>query len=253
MRNTTTAADSLNARRTNPDAPGPALILLHGAAGSAAVWPRALLELPGTHTVAIDLPGHGRSPQPGRRSVRQYADSVAQFLRDEALSEVIIAGHSMGGAVALELARRQLPGVRGLILLSSSGRLRVGGPLFAALSDDFAQAATLLAGLSFAAEAPDELRQAAVAEIIDCGTLVTTGDFLACNHFDLTAELPNIALPTLVISGTADQMVPLRYSAATAAALPNATLRPIEGAGHFVMREAPDEVALLVKSFVRLN
>lgn len=81
--------------------------------------------------------------------------------------------------------------------------------------------------------------------------MTMTGDLLACNAFDRRAALPDITLPVLVISGTADRMVPHRHSAATAAALPQATLATVEGAGHFVMQETPAEAGRLMAAFHR--
>ncbi|MBP6788450.1 MAG: alpha/beta fold hydrolase, partial [Candidatus Promineofilum sp.] len=79
-----------------PDAAGPALLLLHGAGGSHLVWPGALRRLAGTRVLALDLPGHGRSAPPGRRAIAHYTAAVADFIAAVGLPEVVIAGHSMG-------------------------------------------------------------------------------------------------------------------------------------------------------------
>ena len=63
-----------------PDAAGPALLLLHGAGGSHLVWPGALRRLARTRVVALDLPGHGRSAPPGRRTIAHYTATVADFI-----------------------------------------------------------------------------------------------------------------------------------------------------------------------------
>ncbi len=228
----------------------PTLLLIHGAGGASTVWPDVLLGLKTCQTVLLDLPGHGRSPQPGRRTISHYADAVTRFIDSQSLSNVLIGGHSMGGAVALELARRELPNLRGLVLIGSSSRLRVGLPLFATLSNDFNQAADMISEWSFAKDAPPGLRQQATESMRVCGSLVTTGDFLACNHFDVTADLEQMALPALIISGTADRMVPHRHSAKTAAAMPQATFQALEGVGHYPMQEKSATVARLIEAFV---
>jgi pimeloyl-ACP methyl ester carboxylesterase len=228
----------------------PTLVLLHGAGGSAMVWPPELLSLPGVNVAALDLPGHGGAPRPGRRTVRQYATAVAETVSASGLSSLVLVGHSMGGAIALELAAAGLPGLRGLVLLGTSGRLRVGQPLFEALSDDFSAATTRISELSFGPGTPPALRQAAAEELRRCGSMTLTGDFLACNGFDRRAALPTLEMPTLVISGSADRMVPPRHSEATAAALPQGAFSLIEGVGHFVMQEAPALVGEQVAKFV---
>jgi pimeloyl-ACP methyl ester carboxylesterase len=156
----------------------------------------------------------------------------------------------MGGAIALELAAVGLPGLRGLALLGTSGRLRVGRPLFEAFSDDFGAATTLISELSFGPAAPHALRQAAAEGLRRCGSLTVTGDFLACNGFDRRATLSTLDVTALVISGSADRMVPPHHSEAMAAALPRGTFSLIEGVGHFVMQEAPLPIVELVGQFV---
>lgn len=237
-------------RTTQPDS-GTTLLLLHGAGGSRAVWPREMLDLPETTTIALDLPGHGRSPLPGRRTIGQYADTVAAFVTVQGLQDVVLAGHSMGGAIALDLARRKMPSLRGLVLLGAASRMRVGTKLFALLGTDYAQVVEFISNLCFAVESPALLRQMCADELLACDPLVTTGDFMACHHFDVTADLGGIDLPILVVSGSEDRMVPARYSAAMVAALPAATFHAIEGAGHFVMQEKSGEVVGLLGDFLR--
>lgn len=227
------------------------MLLIHGAGSSAAAWPADVLALPGIRTVAVDLPGHGQSPRPGRRTIRHYAAAVAAFVASMDVDEVIVVGHSMGGAIALELAVGGWAWLRGLVLLGSSSRLPVAPSLFATISRDFAEAAATISELSYGPDAPAAWREATAATMLACGAVTTTGDLLACNAFNRTAALPDLALPALVISGSADRMVPNRHSAATASALPNATLETIDGAGHFVMQEAPEDVARLLAAFHR--
>ncbi|MEZ4516884.1 MAG: alpha/beta hydrolase [Chloroflexota bacterium] len=241
----------LYTRQSGASNEGAALVLLHGAGASGVVWPDALFNLPGIQTMALDLPGHGQSPPPGRRTVSHYVDAVAGYLGHMASTEFVVAGHSMGGAIALELASRNLPGLRGVVLLGSSNRMPVSSSLFALLSEDYEQAVSLVTHLSFSADAATESRELAANTMRQCGQWITTGDFIACNQYDMTAELPHLPLPILVISGTADRMIPHRFSAATAEALPKARLVSIEGAGHYVMLEAPDAVAGSIAEFIQ--
>ena len=232
-----------------PDAAGPVLLLLHGAGGSHLVWPGALRRLARTRVVALDLPGHGRSAPPGRRTIAHYTATVADFIAAVGLSEVVIAGHSMGGAVALTLAVQPPPALRGLVLLGVGPQMRVGETLLGGGLSDFDAAAGFIVEYGFAA-APDELRRKTRQAILETGATTTFGDFLACSRFDVRAQLAGIHLPALVIGGTEDRLVPPRQGDALAAGLPHARRAHVAGAGHFIMLERPAETAALIAGFL---
>jgi len=232
-----------------PDASGPALLLLHGAAGSHLVWPGALRRLAGTRVLALDLPGHGRSAPPGRRAIAHYAAVVSDFIAALALPEVVIAGHSMGGAIALTVALEPPAALRGLVLLSTAPRLRVNDTLLGGGLADLTAVANFIVDYGFAA-APDELRGKTRQAILDTGATTTFGDFLACSRFDARAQLAGLHLPALVIGGSEDRLVTPRQTDALAEGLPHARRARLDGAGHFVMLERPDETAALVAGFL---
>lgn len=81
---------------------GPLLVLLHGMGGNLGVWSRLLPLLPGRRWVALDLPGHGRSPVPPSYSYFGCAESIAAALAND--DDVVVLGHSLGGAIGLALA-----------------------------------------------------------------------------------------------------------------------------------------------------
>src|SRR5512138_3800323 len=82
---------------------GPPLVLVHGAGGSQRHWAEEVRALPGRRVIALDLPGHGRSPGPAPGTVAGLARSVLGLLDALGLETAVVAGHSMGGAVALTL------------------------------------------------------------------------------------------------------------------------------------------------------
>ena len=79
---------------------GPALLLVHGAGGSHLDWPAEIQRLPGRQVYNLDLPGHGRSPGDGRDSLAAYAADIITFVETLGLPQVVVVGHSMGGALA---------------------------------------------------------------------------------------------------------------------------------------------------------
>jgi pimeloyl-ACP methyl ester carboxylesterase len=243
-----------NARRLfytdqQPDAPGPALLLLHGAGGSHLAWPGALRRLAGRRVLALDLPGHGRSDPPGCRTMAHYAATVSAFIAAVGAPEIVLAGHSMGGAITLTVALRPPAALRGLVLMSVGPRMRVNDALMGGLLADFEAAAGFIVDYGFSA-APDELRHKTRQGLLATGVTTTFGDFLACSRFDARAQLAGIALPALVIGGDDDRLTPPRQMDALAEGLPHARRAHVGGAGHFVMLERPDEVAALVAGFL---
>src|SRR5207302_123526 len=113
-------------------AAGPTILLIHGSGVSAGYWVDQLLGLGrALRVVAIDLPGHGASDPIEGASVERYAEATAHFLELLGAGPVIVAGHSLGGAVAIALAARHMDltdqaprlGVPTLLLCGSRDRL----------------------------------------------------------------------------------------------------------------------------------
>ena len=102
---------------------GPPVVLVHGLGASSTAWHYQLDALAGSHRVfAIDLPGHGRTPLPRDAAGGALAaEVVTAFLEQVAGAPAALAGHSMGGAVALLAALRRPDLVRSLALVSSAG------------------------------------------------------------------------------------------------------------------------------------
>jgi pimeloyl-ACP methyl ester carboxylesterase len=105
---------------------GPEILLLHGAGGSEHTFDALLPCLPFGALVPA-LPGRSGSEGPPLRSAADAARWIAEFLQVVDLPQFVAVGHSLGGAVALELglAAASLPALKGLALLSTGARLRV--------------------------------------------------------------------------------------------------------------------------------
>src|SRR5512136_3354839 len=85
-------------------ADGVPVLLIHGAGENHLVWPIGLRRLPGTIVYAIDLPGHGKSTGTGRSTIADYAEWLRSFLAALPVPAAVFIGHSMGGAIAQQLA-----------------------------------------------------------------------------------------------------------------------------------------------------
>lgn len=229
-----------------------ALVMIHGAGGSHLSWPPQLRRLPGFHTYALDLPGHGKSSGEGFASVLDYTRSVQEWMDGTGLSNAVIAGHSMGSAVALTLARAHPDRVAGLVLIGAGGRLRVHPDLLrmSGQEQEFQAVVSLVTRWSYAAQTPPALVELASRRLSEVDPLVLHRDFLACDWFDLLDNLEEIDRPALVICGVEDQLTPLKYAQYLVTHLPKARLAKVEGAGHMVMLEKPAETAEAMVEFL---
>lgn len=234
-----------------PTAGRPNLVLLHGAGGSHLVWPRALRQLPFTDVIALDLPGHGRSDPPGATSVRDYAAAVGALVTALGPDRVVLLGHSLGGAVALNVALQPPANLSGLVLLATGARLLVSEQLLAWSNADIERAADFIVSYGYSTAAPPHLAEPSRQELIACGPATLSGDLIACQEYDIRPSLGGIATPALVIGGSVDKLVPPALTAELASGLPRAAYAVLDGAGHYLMLEQPEEVARLVTDFLR--
>lgn len=233
-------------------------VFVHGAGADAGRFRRLGERV--KNRVAIDLPGHGEAEGPALEHVADMAAAVARLLSREGWEAPILVGHSMGGAVALALALdlreaaaersvrpapQSRPAVAGLGLLGTALRLRVAPAISEALAagrlpDPFL---TFLYGKGAQPEDVD-LEAESLTRAVRSGVLRT--DMQACDAFDVVGRTGEVRLPATVVTGTQDRMTPpvqARQLADWFADPGLVDLRLIEGSGHYVMLENPDETA----------
>ncbi|MCZ7570521.1 MAG: alpha/beta hydrolase [Ardenticatenaceae bacterium] len=233
---------------------GPTLLFVHGAGGTWRHWGLQVRDLEGAYRLAPDLPGHGRSAGPGRQTVEAYTEVMMALIRTLDLTEVTVIGHSMGGAIALTMARQAPETVARLGLVGTGARLRVRSDFLAGLlAADPAPVIRQIALASYHPGAPEAQIAQTARELAATDPRVYHGDFSACDAFDLMDRLEAIAQPALVLTGTEDRMTPPKYAHYLAERLPNATLRLVPDAGHMVMLEQPAAVAEALRQFLSLH
>lgn len=269
---------------------GPPVVLLHGITLGAAVWPYQMARLPGlgVRVLAVDMRGHGGSAAPGAPDPQtgapplgldRLAADVAELVDALDLHRVVLVGHSMGGMVALRMMaadpdlaagrgrvsglvlaattsnatrRRGLPGLNDALalaqpLISSASGLaaRLPGPTLPANDLGF-----LVARVTFGeGSSPSQVAftgglTSAVPVRVSAGLLV---EIL---RFDADDTLGRISLPVTVVVGDHDLMTPLPQSEYLASRIPGARLVVLEGCGHMVMLERPDDLDRVVASMV---
>jgi pimeloyl-ACP methyl ester carboxylesterase len=244
------------------DDDGPALVLVHGAGGRIQSWPlqwqetrfvpsaggkRWMMDFP---IYIVDLPGHGRSPLPGRTSIGDYAADIIAFTEAIGVQQAVIVGHSMGGAIAQQVALERPANLAAIILIGSGAVMPVTDLILDGLLTDFPQTVNLITRFSWHKEAADNFTAVARQHMLGTDPLVVHGDFYACNNFDFRQRLAEIRVPTLVIGGDSDKMMPLANSQFLAEHIPQAQLVVIEAAGHYLMTEKTASVSKAIVPFL---
>jgi pimeloyl-ACP methyl ester carboxylesterase len=243
---------------------GPPLVLLHGIGHHWRAWEPVLDRLAEHHdVVAVDLPGFGRSPVPDKGvppGMPGAVAAVARFFEAFGLNRPHVAGNSLGGAIALELAAAGE--VASATALSPAGF---------ATPWEIRRALATLRGHRLGAHVPIGVLRAyyrvGVARQLAFGMLVARpalltqermlADTLALRRgkaFNAVARGgrryafggPVPTVPVTVAWGTKDRILPYRQAARAARLLPNARHLALDGCGHVPMSDDPDLVAQVI-------
>lgn len=232
------------------DGKGPALVFVHGFPLNRAVWQKQIEYFRVTHRIiAPDLRGFGESEAgSGAVSMAQFAEDVHALLEQLGTGRVVLVGHSMGGYVALSFARQFSPMLRGLVLVATrsagdspeaaAGRRETAGKVKAEGTKVIFDA---MAPKMIAPGNPDPKLAEQVRGFMDSSKPAgVIGALLGmAERSDATPILGNIKVPTLVVTGTEDVLIPPVESEKLAKGIPGAVLKLIPGAGHLVAFEQP--------------
>ncbi|HUY29215.1 MAG TPA: alpha/beta hydrolase [Candidatus Binataceae bacterium] len=235
---------------------GRAVLLIHGAGSNAHVWHRQIAALGGAHSpVALDLPGHGRSAGvEGLATVQDYADFVAAFMDALNLRSAVILGHSMGGAVALELALRHPARVQALILAATAAKFNLPSGLAESLR-------AVMMGRAPQAFNTDGYSPKTVKENFDVvregwmeqirtDPRVRYTDIVACAKVDVQGAIAKIDQPTLVAAGADDQVTTPADAELIKSKIRGAKLAVIADSGHWILHERPAEFQAAIDDFL---
>ena len=240
----------------------PLVLFVHGAALDHTVW--ALLARWFAHrgfaVLAPDLPGHGRSDGEPLATIGAMADWTAALIDAADARRAALIGHSMGSLVALETAARYPEKITAMGLIGAAAAIPVSRDLLAAAEADDHAAIDMLRiwGYGFRAGiggslAPGLWMLGGAERLLERarpGVLFT--DLRACNDYrDGLAAAATVAVPATLVLGERDLMTPAKAGLELAAALPNARVITLKGAGHMLMSERPDEVLAAVREFSR--
>ena len=244
---------------------GPTVLMLHGIGGGHLSFAPQVetLASSGYRAVAWDMPGYGHSAPIEPYTFKGLAASCIALIESLKCGDVTLVGHSMGGMVAQEVVARRPELVSKLVLAGTS-------PSFGKPDGDWQRGfiaqrtAPLDAGLTMAQLAarlvPEMTGPQALPEGLKlathCMSLVNPSTYRraleALVTFDRRANLPNIAVPTLLIAGEHDHNAPPAVMKKMAGSIPRSTYIELAGVGHLQNLEAPDDFDGLVLNFLAL-
>lgn len=250
---------------------GPTFLFVHGFAMSSRVWTKQFRDLPraGIRAVAFDHRGHGASTAPMQEtSIDNLADDVRVVIEGLDLRDAMVVGHSMGGMALLAFAVRYpevaAARLRGIVLVSTAARLGIAQiPLLAHLAVPFATGfvrsgtwsrsdwSMLAARLLFGRNPPRSQVELARVLLASAREETVVGCADAMVSFDVTAQLARVAVPALVVNGSADLLTTPGDARRLTRGLPDARLEIIAGAGHMVMLERAERFGALLCGFAR--
>jgi pimeloyl-ACP methyl ester carboxylesterase len=256
---------------------GPAILLIHGIGDSSDTWRPVIEQLAENHTViAPDLLGHGRSEKPrADYSIAAFANGMRDLLSVLEIYKVTVVGHSLGGGVAAQFAYQFPDRCERLILVGSGGVGRSVSPLLRVAAIPGIEFLMPLFGLPpvrsasrFVADIlerfdtalgrdteevlavfdslPDTNARRAILRTLRSG-VDWRGQVITMLDRAYMAE----GVPTLIIWGRRDAIIPLGHGRLAQAAMPGSELEIFDEAGHFPHHTDPGRFVRVVSEFVK--
>jgi pimeloyl-ACP methyl ester carboxylesterase len=254
---------------------GPVLLLVHGVGSSRRTWDTVMpwLAEQGAHLVLVDLPGHGDSDKGrGDYSLGAFASTLRDLLDHLGHRTAVLAGHSLGGGIALQFAYQYPERCAGLVLVASGGLgreasllLRVatlpGSELVLPLIAHPRTVSAIVAvdrGLSKARGTPP-MSHDTIATLTDLAEAENRAAFLSTlrSVVDVSGQrvsaVPKLTsashLPILLVWGDRDAIIPMVHGRQALEQLPDGRLVVFPGAGHEPHRHDPERFASLLISY----
>ncbi len=248
---------------SSPNASSPVVVLLHAFPFDSRMVESAFLALSShTRVLAPDIRGLGQTPLGSAPHFFEHlVDDLAAILDSRGVARAVLAGVSMGGYLALRFSEKYPERVRGLVLAATHAAAdtdiqrigRAGGATTIERDGLESYAAGFLKG-ALAPDAPEKNPQlvgALSAQITSQSSSGVIANLVAlATRTSTEAHLANITVPTMLVAGEHDLIIPFAKMQAMAASIANSELRIVAGAGHLVNVEAPSAFEELLAEFL---
>jgi len=236
--------------RVNGLEDGPAIIFVHGLAGDSRFFHNQLRYFSQSNkTIAVDLPGHGRSSYIDEQSVEIYNRSIETIVEKEKIETYILAGHSMGGVICLENYLKHKEKVRAMILISTSPVLSVSKSLIDYSINDFDTFFNKLLPRIFHRKAGIFIL-AAQKKISETEKKIITGDLKLCSSINYEKFLSDINIPVLLVANKFDRMIPVHLTEKMKWQIRDSKLVIFNNEGHVPFFENSDEFNAAMSEFI---
>jgi pimeloyl-ACP methyl ester carboxylesterase len=157
----------------------------------------------------------------------------------------------MGGAISMMYALDHPNNVKAMVLIGTGAKLGVNPAILEGLSRYYEQTIEACKTWAFATKTDKRIVEVGIREMLRCKQEVTVADFKACNEFDIRDSASRIQVPTLVLVGSEDKLTPVKWSEYLHNNIRGSELEVIDGAGHMIMLEKPNEVNKCITTFIK--
>jgi 2-hydroxy-6-oxonona-2,4-dienedioate hydrolase len=234
----------IHARAAVNDCPAgsPDAVLVHGlVVASGYMEPLATQLAPAYHVYAPDLPGFGVSEKPDHTlSIPELAEALLHWMNVNDLEAPMLVGNSFGCQIAIEFAKRYPTRTRALVLI---------GPTIDKEARNIAQQA--FRWFRNSANEPPSLGMTLVKDYARAGIIRAIKTLRIYVNDEVETKLPHVNVPTMIVRGGNDPIVPERWANEMLALLPNSSIAVIPGAGHTANYTTPLEIARITRIFDR--
>jgi 3-oxoadipate enol-lactonase/4-carboxymuconolactone decarboxylase len=235
---------------------GRKIIMVHGAGSNGHSWHNQVDYFGRAHSpVAIDLPAHGRSSGvEGLKTVQEYSDFVVAFLDALSIGSAVIAGRSMGGAIAMDMALRYPRRVEAIVPVVTAARFNISPKRIEALRGvamGRAPQAFVTDGYSPATVKDRfEVVREGWMEQIKTDPRVRYTDIVACTRCDLLEKIAEIDKPTIIFAGAHDPITTPADGELIHGRIRGSKLNVIADAAHQLPNEQPAQINSAIENFL---